>query len=907
MIGHTFFGKQRLCYTDVCDFTDYQGIGHDPLYKRYESVFSVIKRTINPDYQHFLATPEYNGDEDQIRWYIDNWSEPPVKLSSLKGDLFEKYNNIKNETIGHYKQTLQELNGEDLQIMSSAIKYVNDDHIYCCDNKVFLVAWGMTPETNKHQMKGSIIHEYDFVKKWTITFDAGEHGKLSSKLDRLVTRVDGSTLTERDIPEIIPDDDYTFEGWKPYPIGYTVTDNITFKAEYKANEKPVSETAPPILPIPADVPLDEPCEEKYFTCKFDAGNRGHVNGSAYLKKKAGTVVQRNEIPSITPQKGFRFIGWDINPNGFVVNDNHVFHARYEEKVPWWRRWWLWLTGLFAWRGCLRWLLWLLLFALALWLLSYLLGSCVGCSGFHGGHAVNGVFPIDSVRHSDGRVIEDNGYTRPLTGRDGTLPDRNDAVAPFIGENGIMPHVVEQPGSPNTIGNRLFLFMEDENDDIESLSRDFKKEYPEDKYGIVGYDKEVKLLVIQIPENERDEIRGSINNKLPNHKFIVFDEEVYELNGSINTSAINPGWHLKAIRLREAWQITKGNENIKVAVVDDGIDPSHPMLANRIVDAYNVFTQNNNLSIGDGHGTHVAGLAVGGVENYEKGAAGVAPNCKLIPIQVFDNRMCPLSALVAGVMYAIHHDADVVNLSICPSFKGLNMLPPQTQDQIAKQQFKNVEKLWARVCLLAARKNCILVFAAGNDDILSSVPPENRNISSIVVTAVDKNLYPTDFTNYGPCSDISAPGKDIYSSYPNNSFRSFDGTSMSAPLITGTIALMKSLKKDLSVEQARNVLYKSGADVFGYIPPMVQVDNALKCVMRNDFGDPAKRPFKPVPDGQGDDSAARNIIGDVLQNLGLNDPDNPKGAKTENIDYDAIRRQIKDHEKKIKELKELLPD
>ena len=109
MAGHTFFGKQRLCYTDVCDFTDYQGIGHDPLYKRYDSVFSVIRRTIMPDFQHFLATPEYNGDEDQIRWYIDNWSDPPVKLSSLKGELFEKYNNIKNETIEHYKQTLQEL------------------------------------------------------------------------------------------------------------------------------------------------------------------------------------------------------------------------------------------------------------------------------------------------------------------------------------------------------------------------------------------------------------------------------------------------------------------------------------------------------------------------------------------------------------------------------------------------------------------------------------------------------------------------------------------------------------------------------------------------------------------------------------------------------------------------------
>ena len=63
------------------------------------------------------------------------------------------------------------------------------------------------------------------------------------------------------------------------------------------------------------------------------------------------------------------------------------------------------------------------------------------------------------------------------------------------------------------------------------------------------------------------------------------------------------------------------------------------------------------------------------------------------------------------MYAIHHGADVVNLSVGPSFKGLNQLPVEQQNEIAKRQFKNLEKLWARVCALAAKKNCILVFAA----------------------------------------------------------------------------------------------------------------------------------------------------------------------------------------------------
>lgn len=85
MAGHTFFGKQKLCYTEVSDYTDYQGVGHDPLYKRYDSVVSVIKRYVPKLYHHFLATPEYLEDEDQICWHIDIWKEYPIRLEELDG------------------------------------------------------------------------------------------------------------------------------------------------------------------------------------------------------------------------------------------------------------------------------------------------------------------------------------------------------------------------------------------------------------------------------------------------------------------------------------------------------------------------------------------------------------------------------------------------------------------------------------------------------------------------------------------------------------------------------------------------------------------------------------------------------------------------------------------------------
>ena len=905
MAGYTFKGKQKLCYTEVSDFTDFQGVGHDPLYKRFDSVLSVVKKVVAPEYQHFLATPQYIEEEDQICWHINEWKDSPQKLVELTGNEKAKYESIKEATIKAYRNAAQDCNGEDLMIMAGAIRYLHDECIYCCDDKVFVVAWGMTPDTHQHKVIGSVIHEFDMVKKYKITFDANTNGVFVNKLDKSMTRPEGFVLSARDLPQVSAKEGWLFEGWSPSPIGVTVNSDLNFVATYK-------ETASPIVPEPPVVPVEEPqtpeeletpqqYEPKFYTCNFDAGEHGKTDGVSSFAKQEGSSLSDTEIPKVTPNKGYEFKRWIPSPNNVLMDSNKTFTAEYT-RVPWWKRFWFWLTSLFLGKGCLKWLLWLLLTLLAIALLLFLLRSCNGCSGHH---EENGVVPIDSVTTSNGRVIEDNGRIKPITGNDGKLPDQRDIVAPVTEEDGEEIPIIRQPGVPNTIANRLFLFMENENDNIEALAQDFKKAYSDDKYSIIGYDKEVKLLVVQIPENERDQIRQTINSKIPNHKFLVFDEEIYELNGHVSTSTESVGWHLGAIRVQQGWSITKGSANVKVAVVDDGIEAGHPMFKGRIVDAYNVFTQNNSLSLGQGHGTHTAGLAAGSAEYYTKGASGVAPNCKLMPIQVFDNNQCPLSALIAGTMYAIHHDADVVNLSIGPSFKGLNQLPVDQQNEIAKRQFKNVEKLWARVCVLAAKKNCILVFAAGNDDILSSIPPENRNASSIVVAAVDKNLYPTDFTNYGPCSDISAPGKGIYSSYPRGDFKSFDGTSMAAPIVSGTIALMKSIKKDLTVEQARNVLYKTGSDVYGFIPPMVLVDKALEGVKRGDFSTPTQREMKPVPDGAGDESAANRAspITDSSPVVG----NTPTPSNRDETDYEAIRRKIAEYKRKISELEKLLPN
>lgn len=910
MEGHTFFGKQQLCYTEVSDFTDYQGVGQDPLYRRFDSVFSIVKKAVPPDLWHFLATPEYQKESDQIRWHVDRWSEAPSRLCALSGEEYDRYKAVLDATVDAYRSACRSLKGEELQMLSGAIKYVDEERVYCHAGKVYLVAWGMTPDLRQHKVVGAVIHEIRYNKKYKVTFDAGAHGTIPA-FGRSIGKVEGTVMDSADFPPVTASEGWAFVGWQPSPLGLVVSADMQFVAQYEevcgvvppaevhaapVEEAPYEEETPYEEEDRYDIEADPGPEERYYICRFDAGAEGVVKGVSELRKAAYSMISEEEVPEVKAHRGYRFKGWNVSPCGCVMDGDKVFYAQYDKKEPWYKRWWDKLVGLLKNKKPWRWLLWLLFGVLLLWLLPKLFRGC-SCSSDH--RPVNGVLPVDTVVRDDGRVEDDNGRARPVTGEDGALPDGSRVVAPITGDDGAAAPIVEQPGMPKIIANRLLLFMEDEDGDLDRLSQAFKKAFPDnDKYAVIGFDREAKYLVVKVPEEERVHIRKTINGKIPDQAFFVFDEVLYEMVGLTPSQSSKRGWHLDAIGLKEGWRITEGDPKVKVAVVDDGIEASHPMFRGRIVEPYNVFTQDNRLSSGVGHGTHVAGLAAGCAEYLHEGAAGVAPNCKVMPIQVFDNGQCPLSALIAGIMYAVHHDADVVNISIAPYCPSVKSLPPSAQKKIADTQLKDEERLFRRVCTLAAKKQCILVFAAGNDSILSIVCPENRNDVSLTVTAVDSRLCATDFTNYGSGSDISAPGEGIMSAFPGGGWKSLDGTSMAAPIVTGTVALMKSLKKDLTVEQAWNVLYKSGADVYGDIPPMVLVDKALQCVQRGDFSTPPERARRPLPADDG-------RTGDKTD--GTPPPEQAAPAPPpDDTDYEAIRRLIEEHKKEIERLEKLLP-
>ena len=388
---------------------------------------------------------------------------------------------------------------------------------------------------------------------------------------------------------------------------------------------------------------------------------------------------------------------------------------------------------------------------------------------------------------------------------------------------------EDSVAPQIVANRLSIFFEDDETDLNAFAKDFKKLYPKDEYKIISYNDLLKTIEIQVPEDVLDVIRKGLETQMPDYQFIVTVETIYSQEQA-NGKCSDAGWHIDAINLREAWKTTKGSRKVVVAVVDDGFDVNHELLKGRVISPYNIFTADGNVycnSTNGMHGTHVAGIAVGADTHINDGVTGIAPDCLLMPVQVFDGEQTTTFALATGILYAVASGADVINMSAGPSYAGCGDVPLDFQREFSKRCQKDEERLWKMVLSKAKKKNCIVVFSAGNDHVLSCLPPQNRTGEAIVVCASEKGDKATAFTNYADASTISAPGLDIYSSVPGNKYSCLDGTSMAAPVVSGIVALMKSQKPDITVSQVISALQESGVEQSGNIPNMVQADKALE--------------------------------------------------------------------------------
>lgn len=394
-----------------------------------------------------------------------------------------------------------------------------------------------------------------------------------------------------------------------------------------------------------------------------------------------------------------------------------------------------------------------------------------------------------------------------------------------------------------IKDRLNIIFKNKKDiDIKEFSKDFKKAFPEDDYQITYYDSLTYRMQVSTPKDKMDESKMLIKSKLSKYEMIIFQENIFNNRVQANDPGfgdVYKSWFLEKIRAYQAWDITLGNEDIIVAVLDDGFDVNHPEFQGRIYKPYNVINRTTDVFTfkQSTHGTHVAATAVGAINN-RSGVSGSAPKCKLMPIQISDkNGNMSTTAIVDGLLYAIYQGADVVNMSLGMYFSPIiGLLPDDVQYNLKENVMKEEETFWNSIYEIAEENNVAIVIAGGNQSIIVGLDPKDRSDYVINVSASDVNDQRANFSNYGRLSDVTAPGTQIYSAIPSNKFDSYDGTSMSAPLVAGGIALMKSIDKNLTSEQIKYVLHTTGETLFTDKPigRLMQLDKALKLVRDGDY-------------------------------------------------------------------------
>lgn len=730
----------------------------------YEGIQSILIGREDFNYKDLLANPRVRT-QNEIIWSTESFSYKPVLLSSLSGYEKDKYSYLLNQCIHSVEYLIDTLKEEDgglplSELLSKSIPYIDEKSVYCGEDKIVLVNWGLIPRMQDHA-GGQIYRSGKFIGNWDkkhfvppiIDFDVSVKETLKSKND----------------------------------IGVSINDPLISSLSVSEKEKVVEEITDENINIISEVVLESSKEIS------DISN--HELSSKQILKKDDKIkdIKTDEVAD----------------SAKTTETKSKVIAEFERSDYNWKtlfsNFWQGLKFLF------KKLFWILII-IALFLGGmYLFKDCQG--------------PVHKI----------NPYYNPLPENPIILPIED-------------AHVGKSDDGMSMIAtDRLNVLLEQADDDtMLEWAKAFKAVYDKDIYEIVYYNKDLNLLQIRIPDEEHETIKNNLPNEMPQFNFEVFDEIIQESDVVINDPMVNNpyhSWYFNPIGAKNAWDITLGDEDVIIAVVDNGFDVNHPELSGKLYNSYNVLTRNKYLrpivtreGI-DAHGTHVAATAAG---NYNNGTGllGIAPNCRLMLVQVGnDNSNGTLSttAIREGILYAINQGADVINVSlgmIVPdNLKGMS---EGEQLNYIASSYRQEELLWNNVYTKAKRNNCTIVFAAGNDNMIAGIDPKKRSKNIIKVSAVNKELEKADFSNYGIYPDLnreystlSAPGVSIYSAAPDSQYVSMQGTSMAAPVVSGAVALLKSIDKNLTTEQVISLLKETGENVDCNIGPIINIGKALQ--------------------------------------------------------------------------------
>lgn len=245
------------------------------------------------------------------------------------------------------------------------------------------------------------------------------------------------------------------------------------------------------------------------------------------------------------------------------------------------------------------------------------------------------------------------------------------------------------------------------------------------------------------------------------------------------------WGVEEIKAPLAWKKSEG-KNIKIGVVDTGADFSHPDLRSSLAGGVNFIQRNRPAYDDNGHGTHIAGTIA--ADNKSSGILGVAPKSSIYAVKAFDkNGSAFVSDIILAIDWCVRHKMDIINMSFGMKNRSISL-----RDSIRS----------------AHKAGVIVVASSGNDGEKGSIDYPARFTQTIAVGATEKNRQIASFSNQGKGINIYAPGNKIYSTWLNNGFNTISGTSMATSHVSGTIALLLSIRSGLTTNKIKALLKRT---------------------------------------------------------------------------------------------------
>ena len=300
--------------------------------------------------------------------------------------------------------------------------------------------------------------------------------------------------------------------------------------------------------------------------------------------------------------------------------------------------------------------------------------------------------------------------------------------------------------------------------------------------------QIKVRLIKVPEHALEKVKAALE-KNPHISFVEYNF-IAQGFAEPNDEKYSSQWHLPKISAPDGWDMCTGSDMAPIAIIDSGVDPTHPDLSDKLIRGYNFLENNTDTHDVRGHGTAVAGTAAA-ISNNVAGVAGVAWGNPIMPLVVLNSdNWASYYDIARAITFAADNGIRVINISIGGSSSSSTMQ-------------NAINYAWTKGTL---------VFACAMNNATSTpyYPAACEHV--VAVSATTSSDTRASFSNYGNWIDIAAPGASILTTNRGGGYGYWNGTSFASPIAAGLAGLIISANPDLTNTQVVEIITQNADDL-----------------------------------------------------------------------------------------------